>query len=186
VEAERPADRIRGLEGESIGERAWREPDAVIAFQPVAAILVAIAVAQNRLFAPAGLQDVPSPGLAALFQHAFLLGNWPLLPYAAAACAILGVSAWSDRERLPLTGVVALGAVAVIALSATSAGYRLLGPIGVIAQSSLTFAPLLGLWTAWVAHGAWRETRVVLPGIAHTEATPAPVAASDATAVPGP
>jgi hypothetical protein len=151
----------------------------------VAAILVAIAVAQNRLFAPAGLQDVPSPGLAALFQHAFLLGNWHLLPYAAAACAILGVRAWSDRERLPLTGVVALGAVAVIALSATSAGYRLLGPIGVIAQSSLTFAPLLGLWTAWVAHAAWQETRADAP-VAHTGAAPAPTATSDATtAIPG-
>lgn len=147
----------------------------------VAAVLAAIAVAQNRLFAPAGLQDVPSPGLAALFQHAFLLGNWHLLPYAAAACAIVGVRTWSDRERLPLTGVVALGAVAVIALSATSAGYRLLGPIGVIAQASLTFAPLLGLWTAWVAHAAWSDTRAAAPGSAHTGPTPAPVATTAAT-----
>ena len=134
-------------------------PKAIAALIVAAAIGV-VAVAQNRLFAPAGLQDVPVPGLAALFQHAFLLGNWHLLGYAAVACALLCAPTWRDTRWLPLTGVAALGVVAAVALCTTPAGYRLLGATGVIGQASLVFAPVLGLWTALVAHAAWRPSSV--------------------------
>jgi hypothetical protein len=137
---------------------AMRAPPAlarrIVAGIVVAGAIAAIVLAQNRLFVPATWREIPSPGLAALLQHAFLLGNWHLLAYAAIACLALGVPAWREPRWLPLSGVVALAILATIVLCTSAIAFRLVA-FGALAHATLVLAPVLALWTCAIAHAMW-------------------------------
>ncbi|HVE48923.1 MAG TPA: hypothetical protein VNG69_04805 [Casimicrobiaceae bacterium] len=123
-------------------------------------VAATIVVAQNR-FALSPLQDSAAPGLAALAQHTFLLGNWHLLPWAALAFVALGFRQWRDADWLPATIGVALGALIVIVLTTSPLSRLLMAATGSIGQAAMPLAPLLAMWSMWIAHAYWLDTRVI-------------------------
>lgn len=124
------------------------------------AVAAAIIVSQNRLLAFSSLQDAAAPGLAALAQHTFLLGNWHLLPWAALAALALGFRQWRDSTWFPATVSVALGVLVVFTLTTSALSRLLVAATGSIGQAAMPLAPLLALWTVWIAHAYWVHTRV--------------------------
>lgn len=142
-----------------------------------AAALVAMLVAQNRLFAPPTPDDVALPGLAALLQHALLLGNWHVLPYAAIAAAVVGFGEARKAPLLAASATMALGLIALIGLITSSVGRGLVGSTGSIGHAALVLAPTLALWTAWVALALWtRAHDANAEGAVPAEDAPPPAA----------
>jgi hypothetical protein len=115
----------------------------------------------------------PPPGLAALAQHAFLLGNWHVLAYAAIGLALLASPTWRAPALLPASGSVALGLIAVLAFCTTVSGSSLLGTTGAIGNATMPWAPVLALWTALVAHGWLERSRAARPAGVQDVAPPA-------------
>ena len=148
-----------------------------------AAAIAASALARLDPFAPV-TTPAPPPGMGALAEQAFLLGNWHLLGYAAVALAALAWRHWRAPTLVGLSGAVGVGLAVLAVFATSSAGRATIGPAGVVGHAATAFAPLLALWVAQVAW-AWVRDAATL---AAPEAAMVSVAAAgpDATTANAP